>query len=49
VFTIKISHRQLYELYYEGPGPTIKLIEALLAELADWEKILGHRLPSFND
>jgi hypothetical protein len=38
-----LTRRQLYELYYEGPEATIHLIEGLLEELADQERILGHR------
>ena len=38
-----LTRRQLYELYYEGPEATIHLIEHLLEELADQERILGRR------
>lgn len=38
-----LTRRQLYELYYEGPEATIHLVEHLLEELADQERILGHR------
>lgn len=38
-----LTRRQLYELYYEGPGATIHLIENLLAHLADVERLVGHR------
>jgi transposase len=43
VFTITLTRQQLYELYYEGPEATIHLIEGLLEELADQERILGER------
>jgi transposase len=43
VFTITLTRQQLYELYYEGPEATIHLIEGLLEELADFERILGER------
>jgi transposase len=43
VFTITLTRRQLYELYYEGPEATIHFIEGLLEELADQEQILGER------
>jgi transposase len=43
VFTITLTCQQLYELYYEGPEATIHLIEGLLEELADQERILGVR------
>jgi len=43
VFTITLTRQQLYELYDEGPEPTIHLIESLLEELADFERILGAR------
>ncbi len=36
-----LTRQQLYELYYEGPRPTIHYIEGLLEELADQERILG--------
>ena len=29
-----LTRQQLYELYYQGPGPTLDYIEALLAQLA---------------
>lgn len=43
MFTITLTRQQLYELYYEGPEATIHLIEGLLEELADQERILGER------
>jgi len=43
VFTIMLTRQQLYELYYEGPEATIHLIEGLLEELADQERLLGKR------
>lgn len=43
MFTIRLTRQQLYELYYEGPEATIHLIEGLLEELADQERILGGR------
>ena len=43
MFTITLTRQQLYELYDEGPEPTIHLIESLLEELADFERILGAR------
>ena len=36
MFTITLTRQQLYELYDEGPEPTIHLIESLLEELADF-------------
>lgn len=38
-----LTRQQLYELYYQGPQPTILYIEALLEELADFERIYGGR------
>lgn len=38
-----LTRRQLYELYYEGPQPTIHYIEGLLEELADQQRILGEQ------
>lgn len=43
MFTITLTRQQLYELYYEGPEATIHLIEGLLEELSDFERILGER------
>lgn len=43
MFTITLTRQQLYELYDEGPEATIHLIEGLLEELADQERILGER------
>lgn len=43
MFTITLTRQQLYELYYEGPEATTHLIESLLEELADFERILGER------
>jgi len=43
VFTITLTRQQLYELYDEGPEATLHLIESLLEELADQERILGGR------
>ena len=43
MFTITLTRRQLYDLYYEGPEATIHFIEGLLEELADQEQILGQR------
>jgi hypothetical protein len=37
------TRRQLYELYHEGAEPTIRLIEDLIEQLADFERILGAR------
>jgi hypothetical protein len=36
-----LTRQQLYELYYQGPAPTLNYIEALLAQLADFERIYG--------
>jgi hypothetical protein len=41
VFTITLTRRRLYELYCKGPEATIHLIEGLLEELADFERLLG--------
>jgi predicted RNase H-like nuclease (RuvC/YqgF family) len=38
-----LTKRQIYELYYEGPEATVRLIENLVSHLADVEKIVGHR------
>ena len=38
-----LTRQQLYELYYQGPQPTIIYIEALLEELADFERLFGAR------
>lgn len=43
MFTVTLTRQQPYELYYEGPGAIIRLIESLLEELADFERILGQR------
>lgn len=36
-----LTRQQLYELYYQGPGPMLDYIEALLGQLADFERIYG--------
>jgi transposase len=41
MLTLSLTRRQLYELYYEGAEPTIRLIEDLIEQLADFERILG--------
>lgn len=41
MLTLSLTRRQLYELYYEGAEPTIRLIENLLGQLADFERVLG--------
>jgi transposase len=46
MLTLSLTRRQLYELYYEGPEPTIRLIEDLVEQLADFEHILGARQQS---
>ena len=38
-----LTRQQLYELYYQGPQPTLNYIEALLAELADFERRFEER------
>lgn len=38
-----LTRQQLYELYYQGPRPTLDYIEALLAQLADFERIYGQQ------
>jgi transposase len=43
MLTLSLTRRQLYELYHEGAEPTIRLIEDLIAQLADFERILGER------
>ena len=45
MFTITLTRQQLYELYYQGPRPTLNLIEQLFETLADWERILGAQKP----
>lgn len=49
MLTLSLTRRQLYELYYEGPEPTIRLIENLIEQLADFERILGARQQSIID
>lgn len=46
MLTLSLTRRQLYELYYEGAEPTIRLIEDLIEQLADFERILGARQQS---
>jgi small-conductance mechanosensitive channel len=41
MLTLSLTRRQLYELYDEGEEPTIRLIEDLIEQLADFERILG--------
>lgn len=41
MLTLSLTRRQLYELYYEGAEPTIRLIENLIEQLADFERVLG--------
>jgi predicted nuclease with TOPRIM domain len=41
MLTLALTRRQLYELYYEGAEPTIRLIESLIEQLADFERVLG--------
>jgi len=41
MLTLSLTRQQLYELYYEGVQPTIRLIENLIEQLADFERILG--------
>lgn len=43
MFIITLTRQQRYELYYEGPEATIYLIESLLEELADFERLLAER------
>jgi transposase len=43
MLTLSLTRRQLYELYHEGAEPTIRLIEDLIAQLSDFERILGER------
>lgn len=43
MLTLSLTRRQLYELYNEGAEPTIRLIESLIEQLADFERILGER------
>lgn len=49
MLTLSLTRRQLYELYYEGAEPTIRLIEDLIEQLADFERILGARQQSLID
>jgi hypothetical protein len=41
MLTPSLTRRQLYELYYDGPEPTIRLIEDLIEQLTDFERIPG--------
>ena len=41
MLTLSLTRRQLYELYHEGAEPTIRLIEDLIEQLADFERVLG--------
>ena len=41
MLTLSLTRRQLYELYHEGAEPTIRLIEDLIEQLADFERLLG--------
>jgi predicted nuclease with TOPRIM domain len=41
MLTLNLTRQQLYELYYEGAEPTIRLIENLIEQLSDFERILG--------
>ena len=41
MLTLSLTRRQIYELYYEGAEPTIRLIENLIEQLADFERVLG--------
>jgi hypothetical protein len=41
MLTLSLTRRQLYELYYEGAEPTIRLIEDLIEQLADFGAALG--------
>lgn len=43
MLTLSLTRRQLYELYNEGAEPTIRLIEDLIEQLADFERLLGER------
>jgi hypothetical protein len=43
MLTLSLTRRQLYELYHEGAEPTIHLIEDLIEQLADFERLLGER------
>lgn len=49
MLTLSLTRRQLYELYYEGAEPTIRLIEDLIEQLSDFERILGARQQSIID
>lgn len=41
MLTLSLTRQQLYELYHEGVQPTIRLIENLIEQLSDFERILG--------
>lgn len=43
MLTLSLTRHQLYELYHEGVRPTIGLIEDLIEQLADFERVLGVR------
>ena len=38
-----LTRREIYELYYEGPDGTVRLIENLFSHIADLERIVGNR------
>lgn len=41
MLTLSLTRRQLDELYHEGAEPTLRLIEDLIEQLSDFERILG--------
>jgi transposase len=43
MLTLSLTRQQLYELYHEGAEPTIRLIEDLIEQLSDFERVLGER------
>jgi hypothetical protein len=43
------TRHQLYQLYEEGREPTVRLIESLIQQLADFERLLGKRQQRFID
>lgn len=43
MLTLSLTRQQLYELYHEGAEPTLRLIEDLIEQLSDFERVLGER------
>lgn len=41
--SLVLTRQELYELYYQGPEPMVRLVENLLGHIAEVEHYLGHR------